>query len=471
MKLLERLFGVRNVKWEGDAPSTGELYKKNIGIAWPATIEGALLAAVGMVDTMMVGGIDADGVAIKAVGFTSQPRMVLLVLAQALCVGTTALIARRKGEDDRLAANSTLAQSMYIMTMLGVVMTLAGWFLAEPFMKLMGAQGDALEMASDYFRITTLGLLANYWNLCLCAGMRAIGKTRITAITNITANLVNVFLNYCLIGGNFGFPPLGVRGAAIATLCGGCVACIISICFASRKSGYLRFRISLPKFDVHTLSGLMRVGLSSAAEAVFLRVGFLINTRLVAVAAPDALSIFQIVQQVTGLSFTLGDGVAAAGTSLVGQSLGARRRDMAMAYVQVSRKIALVISAALMITIFCVRAPLTRLFGQNESINAGVELAFLVVIIGMIPQNGRVVYSGCLRGAGDARYVALCSLISVAVLRPICTYVFCYPMSDCLPWLRLAATGPWLSFVIDSFVRQILLSRRVKKGKWLDIKL
>ena len=89
----------------------------------------------------------------------------------------------------------------------------------------------------------------------------------------------------------------------------------------------------------------------------------------------------------------------------------------------------------------------------------------------MLPQNGRVVFSGCLRGAGDTKFVALVALVSVAVLRPILTYLFCYPLNNALPGLQIAVMGPWIAFDIDAFVRNWLLYRRIKRGKWLDIKL
>lgn len=105
MNLVRRCFGIKDYP-ENSQPTLMELYKENLSIAWPATVEGALMAIIGSVDTMMVGTLGSE--AIAAVGITGQPRMILLILAQALCVGTTALVARRKGADDRAGANSTL---------------------------------------------------------------------------------------------------------------------------------------------------------------------------------------------------------------------------------------------------------------------------------------------------------------------------------------------------------------------------
>jgi O-antigen/teichoic acid export membrane protein len=224
--LFKRYFHLKDIHFQDDTPSLRELYQQFISIAWPATVEGALLSVISSADTMMVGTIGPA--AIAAVGLTSQPRMILLVLIQSLCVATTALVARRRGEDDQASANAVLKQSMFVVTVLGILMSLAGYFWAEPFMKLAGANEDTIQMSVDYFRIISLGLVLNCWLLCICAAMRAIGKTRVTMVTNITANLVNIVLNYLLIGGNFGFPRLGVKGAAIATVIGTGVACGIA---------------------------------------------------------------------------------------------------------------------------------------------------------------------------------------------------------------------------------------------------
>ena len=470
MNLINRFLAFPGIELRPEDGTPASLYKKNLNIAWPATLEGALIAIIGSVDTMMVGSLGST--AIAAVGLTNQPRMILLILAQALCVGTTALVARRKGAGDQESANRTLAQSMGTVTILGVLITLLGFFGAEPFMRFGGANDETIGMSTTYFRIVSLSFLCNCWQLCICAAMRAIGQTRVTMVTHITANLVNVFLNYCLIGGNLGFPKRGVAGAALATAIGTVIASIVAFFFVLRKDGYLRLNfLQIFHFDRDTMHGLTTVGLSSMAESVALRIGFLITTKLIAGLGTAAMASYQIVSQVTTLSFTLGDGIAAAGASYVGQSLGAERPELARVHVMISRRLSMITSILLMLLIFILRNQIAELFTQEADIIWGVTLSFYVVIVGIIPQNGRIVYSGCLRGAGDVRYVALCALLSVAIIRPIATYILCYPLRELLPMLELTVTGSWAAFVLDSFVRDAMLMHRIRGGKWLTVRL
>ena len=398
--------------------------------------------------------------------------MILLLLSQSLCVGVTAVIARRKGENDQESANTCLKQSLILMTVLGILMAVLGVVFAGPFMRLVGANDDTYEMSVTYFRVISAGMIFNYWSLCICAALKAIGQTKVTLITNMTANIINIIFNYLLIGGNFGFPAWGVFGAAVATVFGTFVSCCIAFYFILRKSGYLHLKLfgKMDK-DMSSLKSVMNVGSSSIAESVCLRIGFLINQKLVAGVGTAAYATYYIVQQTSSLSFTVGDGLAVASTSLVGQSLGQKRKDLAVAYVKVTRNMSIIISIILMVTIFSTRTLLAQLFTDDAAVIADAAIAFTIIVIGMIPQNGRIVYSGCLRGAGDTKYVAIISLISVTIVRPLATYFFCYPMDTIAPMLMFTVTGPWFSFFIDSLLRSVLLKKRIDKGYWLNIRL
>lgn len=469
-KLTNLLFGFKRIKDDGDNESLKDMYKRLIEIAWPAALEGLLITLMNSFDTMMVGKLGSA--AITAVGLCAQPRMILLLLAQSLCTGTTAVIARRRGEGNREAALSTLKQSLAVITVLGVFMTIAGYLLARPLVTLAGAGDDTVDWASSYFRVISMAFIPNCWALCICAGQRGIGKTRITMITNMISNVVNIILNYCLINGHFGFPALGVKGAAIATAIGTCVSCIAAVVVVMKKGGYLSLRPWTGfKFESSTIKSLVAVGSGTIAEAVFLRIGFLINGKLIAGVSTDAYATNQIVMQITSLVFMVGDGLASACTALIGQSLGAKMKNKARTYVKAGTRLSLCMSIVLILMTFFARNLFPTFFSEDPKIIAAAALCFVVILIGIYPQNMRVVLSGCLRGAGDVNFVALVSLISVAVLRPVLTWAFSYPLDRMMPGLMLGYIGNWLSFNIDAFLRWILLQIRVNKGQWVNIKL
>ena len=469
-KFANLLFSVKRTRDEGDQEPLSSMYKKLLMIAWPAALEGLLLTLMNSFDTMMVGQLGSA--AITSVGLCAQPRMIILLVAQALCTGTMAVIARRKGENRQDLAVSCMKQSLMLITGIGVIMTLMGLFLAEPLLTLAGANEETLHDAAVYFRIISIAFIPNCWALCICSSMRGIGKTRITMIVNVIANVVNIFLNYCLIGGNLGFPALGVRGAAIATAIGTCVSSAVAITVVMQKNGYLSLRpFKGFRFDKATLRSVITVGSGTILESVCMRIGFLINGKLIAGIGTEAFAASQIVGQVSSLTFTVGDGVSSACTSLVGQSLGAKQKNKAMTYVRVGQRVCLFLSLIIMTLTFFGRNWLPTLFTKETTVIIGCAYSFLVLLIGIYPQNMRVMIAGCLRGAGDVRYVALVSLISVAILRPLMTWFFCYPMDRFFPNAMMPFLGPWISFNIDALVRWTLLQIRANKGKWVNIRL
>lgn len=463
---LKRLMAVPGME---AGPELQSLYREAIRIAWPAALEGLLISVISAADTMMVGTIGPA--AIAAVGLTAQPRMILLILSQGLNIGTTALIARRKGAGNQQGVKACLNQALYLSALTGVLMTIAGLILAEPFMRFAGANEDTLQLSVDYFRIIALGFVPVSIHLCICAAFRGLGKTRVTMYTHLLSNIMNLIFNFLLIGGRFGFPRLEVNGAAIATVIGSVAGSILAIWFARDHHTGFGYRLKGPRFDRDTLSGLVRVGGSSMLESGFLRVGFLFINKIIASLGTLALASYHIVSQVSTLSFTLGDGIASAGVAMVGMSLGAENPTRAKRAVYVARRLSVFVSIALTLVILILRRGLASLFTSDMAVISAASAGFLVAAFAVMPQNGRVVYAGCLRGAGDVKYVAVTSLVSVAILRPMLTWLFCFPLAAIAPQLNLSATGPWLAFLLDALLRNYMLAIRVKGETWTRIKL
>ena len=140
-------------------------------------------------------------------------------------------------------------------------------------------------------------------------------------------------------------------------------------------------------------------------------------------------------------------------------------------YAQAASRIGTIVAVFLMIVISVFSRQLAMLFTTDEEIIHAVTMSFIVTIIAMIPQNGRVVQSGVLRGAGDVRFVAICALLSVTILRPALTWLFCYPLADLWPGIPVAVLSPWIAFLIDAVVRDRLLNWRIRQGRWLNIEL
>ena len=481
LALVERFYGIRHMvkagQRVGELPQTGQAYKDVIRIAIPAVAEMVLMALIGAMDTAMVGVLGAE--AISSVGLPGQPRMIMLAVFFALNIGVTAVVARRKGEGRQEDANRTLRNALVLILMLSLAIMAVSLSQARNMILLASGEVDPSDLANarvindavTYFKWMAYALPINAITMCINAAQRGIGKTRATMVVNITSNLVNVGFNYLLIGGNLGFPRLGVEGAAIATVIGFCVGLVLAVLSITlpRFRGFLHlgFRDNW-RLDKTTLRDISRVGGSAMLEQVCLRIGFLLYTRLIyeALQDPAAFASHQIGMQFLNISFTFGDGVGIAGTSLVGQMLGRQRPDLSMVYGKVSQRMALTVSVMLALIFIPFRYVLVSPFvraDQPQVLHMAAQLMFMVGIFQPF-QTSSVVISGCLRGAGDTRYVAVVMMLCVTLIRPILAWTALFP-------LQLGLIGAWSASLIDMMVRLTFVYMRFTRGKWMYIRV
>lgn len=465
MDIWQRLFHCeRMLKPEqivGDIPASKDIVRRTFDIAWPSALESVLIALIGAVDMMMVGGIGKE--AISAVGITNQPKFIVLACILALNISVTVLVSRRKGQKRRDEANHYLRQAVIISAVAAFVLSFTAGLFAREFLLFAGANADYINLAVPYFRIIMIGNFFYSIALTITAAQRGAGNTKISMKTNLAANGVNLIFNALLINGLFFFPRLEVTGAAIATMIGNIVAFLIAVSSAVRPGGFLHLSLRDSwRIEPVYIADIVRISKSSLIEQVFLRIGFFMYAKAVANLGTTAFSAHQICMQIMTISFAVGDGLQIANTSLVGQSLGAKRPDMAMIYGKVAQRIGICLALLVGAGISGFHTIILQLFTNDpDVINAAVIPLYIlsVTVLFQIPQ---VIVVGSLRGAGDVGFVAGLMLISVTIIRPGLAWLLCYPFQ----W---GLFGAWVALFLDQLTRFAVSFWRYRQGKWTRI--
>lgn len=439
--------------------------KRTLKIAWPAMLEAFLVSITSIIDTLMVSSLGTEAVA--AVSLCTNPMYLVIALFSSINVMVSALTARRKGEDNRYEVNRILTEILFLSIVLGIVLCGAFAAFADEIVTFMGADDNIRSESASYIRIAVGGFGINAVSLAVNASQRGIGNTKITMMTNTASNAVNLLGNYLLINGHFGFPALGVKGAAIATVSGSCVAAMISLSTLAAKNGYLNFSYIIKnriKPDFSTFKHLIVLSVPVMTEQTLTRIAFIIVTKLVSGLGSTALAIHQVGMNVMGLSFSFGDGLSAACVALIGESLGRNDIPSAKKYVKICRFIS-GSASVLLAAIYCVMGKwfYGLFFHEEQSVAIGGRIMMYMSFIVLV-QLIQVVYMGALRGAGDNKYVAFISVFALLVVRPLCVYFFCYIM-------KFDISGAWLGIAIDQFLRVLLVVRRYRTEKWTKIKI
>ncbi len=434
-----------------------------IGI--PSMVESFFVCLAGLVDSLMVSSLGAEAVA--AVGITTQPKFMGLAIFFALNVSVSALVARRYGEKDRTGANGVLITSFAIMLILAAIITTICTVFAPQIISFCGATIETHADAVLYYRIIMGGMIFNCIQMCINSAQRGIGNTKITMWTNLVSNTVNVILNYLLIGGKFGFPALGIRGAALATVLGTVVSSVMSIISVSHSKCFVSFIYIIknkiaPSFLF--VKSIIKIGYGVFFEQILMRVGFMATAIMAANQGTYAMAAHQVSMNILSLSFAFGDGLQSAAVALVGKSLGEKNPENAKNYAKSCQFIGLIITI-IMAIFFTLSAGwiMSLFFKEAEIIEIGKKLVYMIILV-VLFQIRQIIYMGCLRGAGDTLFTAVVASISTTFVRTAVSYICGYT-------LGLGIIGIWLGVASDGITKYTCSYLRFKSGKWVNIKI
>lgn len=441
-----------------------------ITIALPSLVELTLTSLTSMVDQIMVGRLPGDlGVrGLSAVGLCMNPKFILMTALMAINTGTTAIVARYRGMGNQEKANQTFKQAMLFNLVLSAIMMTVGTVLARPFISFIAGQGiseETIDYAVTYFRIQMAGFIPLMLTNTITATLRAIGDSRMPMIYNTIANVVNVIFNYLLIYGKFGFPYMTIAGASLATVIGQCVAFVIAFGLMLSKSRYvyLDFKEKFV-YDKDIMKNVLNIGLPSMVEQLFMRIGIIIYTRLITSLGDVAYATHQVCMNIQSMSFMSGMAFSNSATTLMGQSLGKRRLDMADNYTRMTRTLSFMFSCVVgACFIFFGRFIVSIYNSTPEIVEMGGKILIMIAFTQPL-QSSQFVTAGALRGAGDTKYPAMVIFVTTIIVR--CSLGFL-----CIKLLNLGLMGAWYALVGDQIVRTAMIFFRYQQGKWRFFRL
>lgn len=278
--------------------------------------------ALGLVDTAFVGHLGAD--ALTAVGLSIRVMMVTVTLFTVLAAGAQILISQYYGAN-KLQKSQRTAETFFFGDFILGLFFAAGWiFFAPKILSAMGADKNVLIIGVNYVR--AIGLVGFFGTFMYVPStvLKVVGRTWLTLIIATIVNITNLFFDYVLIFGKWGFPEFGVTGAGLATalghLAGGITAILIF------KFGNIPFKFSIKGIinpDFKLMRKILDIGIPASIEFLAYHLGQMALVRMTAFLGTDAVAIFQLVTRLMGLSYMVVFGVATAALALVGQSIGA----------------------------------------------------------------------------------------------------------------------------------------------------
>jgi len=300
------------------------------------------------------------------------------------------------------------------------------------------------------------------------ASLQGAGDTRMPMIIGIAVNIVNIIVAYLLINGPGIFPRLEVLGSGAGFTSSAIIGAVLVLGVLASGTRIIHWRPwEAGKFDGGEAKRVLNVGLPAGVEQFQFNIAFMVYTRIIASLGTTALAAHGVTLAIQSLTFNVGFGLSVASTALVGQSLGARRPDLAekSAYVSLRYSMAFMVAIGAVMMLF--GGNITHLFVGGDKADEVVHIGRQLLFIFAFAMPGLAVslsLGGALRGAGDTRSVLVIMAGCTWIVRLLPAYLLAIPAGFGVP-------GAWVAAILDINIRAALMFLRFRQGRWKHIKV
>lgn len=436
----------------------GSIAKALVRIAVPIVFSSVLQTMYQIVDTFWVGRLSADAVAAVSLAFPIN--FLLIALGGGLPIAGTVLIAQYKGRGDESAMNHVAAQTFLMVFAVSIVLSGFGFAFSEQIMRLMGAPADILASATDYLRVTFLGFVFVFGYFVFESLMRGLGSVRAPMFIVLFTVVLNAILDPLFIFGWGRVPAWGVSGAAIATLVTQAVATAIGFAILLRGKHGLHLKAADFRPDWAFMKKAFSIGFPSSIEQSARAFGATIMTALVAGFGTVTLAAMGIGIRVLMFAVIPAMGLSIATSALVGQNIGARKMDRALATNRIGSILAVVTLTVGGAVLWFVARPLAEAFMPNggEALDEAERfIRILAPTFGLV--GWQMVLMGTMRGAGDTKSSMVLTIASQYLVQFPLAYVLAYA-------LDMGSVGIWWSFALTNAVSTVVVLAWYMRGSW-----
>jgi putative MATE family efflux protein len=415
------------------------------------------------IDTIMVGHLDNS--LLTSLSFATQVIFLLLVVMMGLTIGTVATVARAYGARDIARVNHVLLQGTMLTIIVGVGVGIIGNLFAPQILFLLGARPNALAGGLEFLRPMLAGTV--FWYLVILYGavMRGVGNTRIPFLVALLTTALNTGINYLLIYGKFGFPALGIQGAAIGTVISQFVGAVLLGAILRRGMvADLRLPLRIERIDRVLARQLARIGAPAALDLLVLNASFLSIVGMLGRIDELAVAAHGVGLRIQALAFVPGLAISQATSALVGQALGAGNTDQARQVMRASILLCTAIMTVLALILVIWAQPIIALFKVPANTPLSDFAVTWIRLLGYsMPLAGwQIAMGGLLQGAGATQLSLRINLLSTLLFQIPASFILGFPVG-------LGAFGVWLAFPVSFLLRIWLTDRAYRSNVWAKV--
>lgn len=431
--------------------SKTEIRKSIFKMILPILISSILEMMVGIVSMKLIGNLGF--VAIGAMGLSTRVRGIIWAVYKGIAIGVQVVVAQAygAGNDDRI--RNALRQTIGSIFVISILFLSTMFFIPRIWLTIFGAKGELLAIGAEVLRVVGFGMPFLGIILIISGGLQGKGDAVTPMLISGIMNVLNVVFGLVLVRGLFGFPEMGLMGAAIALALSQGVAAIIGLGIIMGKGGLLSgVKVAqFFKFSKDIIISVYKTGIPSALESLFWQLSSIILIRAILTYGDASYAAYQLGLQAESIAYMPAAGFQVAATAFVGRHLGANRPDLAKSFLKE------ILAGAVLVSVIggglLVLFP-SALLGFMTSDAELIQIGTVYLIIcglAQVPQNVAGVLGGALRGAGYTKMPMYAAGVGLYMVRVPIALLAAYV-------LGLSINVVFLAIGIDMTVRLILNS-------------
>ncbi len=435
---------------------------KMLILAIPIALQNMLTSCAGLVDTAMVARL--DNVAVTAVGLGNRCQLLLQMLLFGICSGGSVLISQYWGAQDHHGVRRAYGLGALLSVVFAAIYTAIAYCFPYQMMCLFTNE-EAVRLAGvQYLRIVCLGSVPLAFVNIVCMARRSVEDVKLALVTSAVAVVTNTGLNWCLIYGKLGFPELGLRGAAVATVTSQLVQLTLVVLVGLRQKHFTITGLS----EIHQISKAfvlkyMKIAMPVICNEFLWGISFNLYAAIYARQGSENYAGYALYSSIEQLIFVFFVGACNACGILIGKSIGQGLLEEVKTIARRTLVLFVSMGAVLGTALFLLRWPILNLMSVETVYTARMAASILAFYCLWCPlrQLNYVLIVGILRAGGDTKVAAVLDVGASLCWGVPITWALAYVLKVPFLWLVCG------TFIAEDLLKLPLCLLRLKSGKWI----